>query len=438
MNFSAIPNTVSAATLPKALNACRRAHTTRGKTFNKPLTNTQRPLFTRTHGKSVPLRSANTYTTRKTPFIANTRWSTMAFSTHTTKGDYGLNFDITPARKSELQAADLALYSAAEIRQHLTNGNQAALHQQQNEQDKHDPMDHKRSLDMMKIGTTLPPFGSQSYSDEAQGLCVASTQGHRPTMEDAHTYGILELTLDGKTERARFSALLDGHGGDECANFCANRLKEILHSELEHFNPTQLSEEGIFNALTHASVKLSHAYNSKTLPEDVFNIFSGSTLNIVLEAGDHVYCANLGDSRALFISEDGKIQQLTADHTLTCPAQRDQIEKRGGSVASERGLYRINGRLAVAAALGAHWTNGAVSARPRISVLPAQNLMNGVIVQACDGLFEVASTQQFGQRIYESLQEGMTPLEAATDVICAVLDCGSRDNLSVIVRQMNP
>lgn len=360
------------------------------------------------------------------------------------RAHYGVHYEISEPLKQRLYETDLAPYTPEDIHQALESANAAATTQQLAEPQKHHPMDPQQTINF--VAHRKPPlfFDAHTQNDDNIPLALAAAQGQRHNMEDAHIWSTVSLTLpqpDGTTAEVpvRFSALFDGHGGDQCAQFCASKLAELLKTHLTACSPADgtspadsTSPAGIATGITHAIVALSHAYNRHNMPPAFYQEMSGSTLNLMLEIGDTVYFANLGDSRALFVDYQGKVQQLTEDHTLTCAQQRAQIEDRGGFVAHGR----VNGRLAVPAALGAHWTHGAVSARPRITAFPTESLKNGVIVQACDGLFEVASTQQLGERIYHALTDELTLKDAAMDAVMAAYDCGSADNLSVMISKV--
>lgn len=356
--------------------------------------------------------------------------------------DYGVKYDISQTLKQQLYDADLAPYHASDVAKQLADANVAAAAQQVAEPDKHDPFDTKSTIDLIPCHKTSDLFNFHTQSQETPAQALAAAQGRRSTMEDAHTCASFTLALPNSVGTlaqipVRFSALFDGHGGDSCAYFSASNIEEMLKTQLTAFNENGLTEAGIANAITHSIVGLSHAYNSDNLPAASYQPIAGSTLNLVMEIGDTAYFANVGDSRAFFVGGTGRVQQLTADHTLRDSEQRAQITQRGGYVVSQRGMHRVNGRLAVPAALGAHWTNGAVSARPRIGALPLEALKDGVIVQACDGLFEVASTTQLGERVHESLMDGLTLQETATDALMAAYHCGSQDNLSIIISKVS-
>jgi serine/threonine protein phosphatase PrpC len=65
--------------------------------------------------------------------------------------------------------------------------------------------------------------------------------------------------------------------------------------------------------------------------------FSGSTCVSVLIVGTKVFCANVGDSRAVLVRSIGPTEQLTAiplnrDHKADEPDEEARILKNGGRV----------------------------------------------------------------------------------------------------------
>ena len=74
---------------------------------------------------------------------------------------------------------------------------------------------------------------------------------------------------------------------------------------------------------------------------------AGSTAIVILLKGDQLYCANLGDSRAI-ASVGGRVQALSVDHKPYNDDEKSRIVNAGGSVD----FQRVNGILALSRALG--------------------------------------------------------------------------------------
>ena len=158
---------------------------------------------------------------------------------------------------------------------------------------------------------------------------------------------------------------------------------------------------------------------------------SGSTAIGCLIDPDRVYFLNVGDSRGILVSTDGRILLATKDHKpskhhnmreyffcfiyrLTFffirsgdQAERQRIQEAGGTVL----IQRVNGSLAVSRALGDfEYKNNAnrrpdqqlVSPEPEITVYPQHSTTNeqiAFIVLACDGIWDVMSNEELATYI---------------------------------------
>lgn len=311
----------------------------------------------------------------------------------------------------------------------------------------------ERGLRWLALGPAEAPFETMPIPDDIDasvtvhtsvddqtGAAIASACGRRPQNEDAHVATRFTVKAGHTLLPATLMAVLDGHGGKECAEFSGKNLQTVLAQELATFNQEKLSKQGIVNALISTTVKLSQSYNSR-LPKDEFSLSAGSTLNLSLQINDKVYCSNVGDSRAMFISKTGDIRQLTADQTFDSDEFLGKVLDRGGTVLEFNGDKRLvvsNITSAVPRALGDHWANGIVSSRGCVTEYDVKELGEGVIVHACDGMLEKASGNQLGERLFAALEAGGSLSEAARDAIQASYLKGSSDNMSVIMCRIDP
>jgi len=229
---------------------------------------------------------------------------------------------------------------------------------------------------------------------------IASYQGLRPTMEDAH---IAQMLPCFKKQIPLFG-IFDGHNGKKASHFLKEKLPFYLTHYLEKFNPSgNFTDTGIWNALKHAFIELDHDF---TGPE-------GSTATICLLINGHIWTANLGDSRAILTPNI----QLSEDAKPTNPRYQNSIFKRGGFVLWDR----INGNLAVGRAFGDHGLP--VPHAPKITkhpILPKSHLLI-----ACDGLWDVASTAHVSAHIEKDPNPAHVVYKAAY--------AGSTDNISVLI-----
>uniref|UniRef100_A0A1A8IB31 Protein phosphatase, Mg2+/Mn2+ dependent, 1Na (Putative) n=1 Tax=Nothobranchius kuhntae TaxID=321403 RepID=A0A1A8IB31_NOTKU len=181
---------------------------------------------------------------------------------------------------------------------------------------------------------------SEGGSQLGLNYAVASMQGWRAHMEDAHT---CMPQLKGELEDWAYFAVFDGHAGITVAQYCSrNLLDHILTTGGIKANedPEQVKEgirEGFLDIDRHMH---------KMARQDTWDR-SGSTAAAVMISPHHIYFINCGDSRTL-LCNDGQVIFYTEDHKPFNPREKERIQNAGGSVT----LQRINGSLAVSRALG--------------------------------------------------------------------------------------
>lgn len=159
-------------------------------------------------------------------------------------------------------------------------------------------------------------------------------QGWRINMEDSHTH-ILSLPDDPGTA---FFAVYDGHGGSTIAEYAGNHLHKILTKQ-SHYQDGHFEE-----AMKQAFLEIDEIMLQE---ESLKNVQAGSTAVTMLIKDNVLYCANVGDSRAI-ASVNGRVEQLSFDHKPTNEIEYNRITAAGGWVE----YNRVNGNLALSRALG--------------------------------------------------------------------------------------
>ena len=285
------------------------------------------------------------------------------------------------------------------------------------------------------------------------GAC-AYAQGDRQAMEDRYCLQDFVIETNTGNFSVHLTAVFDGHGGFICAQSMSKYFQIYLKSRLEWFNSEEMTIEGIWNALKLAPVDFSRRFDQDG---------SGCCVNATLEIeGVGLFCLNVGDSRAFLMTGDGEAIQLSEDQTL--PSTKYERGNQNRNIKISRGRATITQRghthlLSAARAIGDKGTkNGEnytiqyVSTRPKI-VMPTKALIEErlgrslreeeplLLVQGCDGIFDVGTTNQYALFIAEMLKKGATPAQAmATAVEAAYRGAfvesnpykrGSTDNLTM-------
>ncbi|XP_044748427.1 probable protein phosphatase 2C T23F11.1 [Coccinella septempunctata] len=254
-------------------------------------------------------------------------------------------------------------------------------------------------------------------------------QRWRVNMEDFHTH-ILSMPNDPNTA---FFGVFDGHGGGKIAEYVGKHLHKYVTNQREY------SEGNIPEAMRKGFLEIDDAM---ALEESLTRERSGTTAITVIVKNNQIYCANVGDSRAV-ASIGGKAVPLSNDHKPNKKEEHDRITAAGGWVEYDR----VNGNLALSRALGdyIYKKNPNKKAEEQIvSALPdvTEYTMNEdweFIVLACDGIWDVMGNQEVVDYIREEIAEGLEPEKIcenimmrclAPDLQMAGLGC---DNMTVLI-----
>lgn len=82
------------------------------------------------------------------------------------------------------------------------------------------------------------------------------------------------------------------------------------------------------------------------------NLKAGSTMLFTLVQNGSLSIANLGDSSAHLLKQNGTIMKLTDDQTPNRSDEYERIVSNNGFVTMKNGIARVDGSLAVSRAIG--------------------------------------------------------------------------------------
>lgn len=254
-------------------------------------------------------------------------------------------------------------------------------------------------------------------------------QGWRVNMEDSHTH-ILSLPDDPDTA---FFAVYDGHGGAKIAEYAGKHLhKYIIHRP-------EYKEGNIEDAMRQGYLELDRIMQEE---QSLLGEPSGTTAVTVLIKGDQLYCANVGDSRAV-ASVKGQALPLSMDHKPYHVKESNRIYAAGGWVK----YNRVNGNLALSRALGDYIfkKNTQINAEEQI-VTADPDIGNWTIgsdweflVLACDGIWDVMDDTEVVSFVRKELASGLELEEICENLMmrCLAPDCQMAglgcDNMTVII-----
>ncbi|KAL7183640.1 hypothetical protein ACSBR2_025932 [Camellia fascicularis] len=240
----------------------------------------------------------------------------------------------------------------------------------------------------------------------------SSFRGKRASMEDF--FDVKTCEIDGK--RVCMFGVFDGHGGSRAAEFLKRHLFENLMKHPQFITNTKLA--------------ISETYQQTDMDflESEKNTFcdDGSTASTAVLVGNHLYVANVGDSRTV-ISKAGKAIALSEDHKPNRSDERKRIESAGG-VVTWAGTWRVGGVLAMSRAFGNRMLKQFVVAEPEIQDQEIYEEFE-LLVLASDGLWDVVPNEDA-----VSLARTEEEAEAAArKLVETAYTCGSADNITCIV-----
>jgi len=235
-------------------------------------------------------------------------------------------------------------------------------------------------------------------------------------MEDFSDVKLTEI--DGQA--VSLFGVFDGHGGSRAAEYLKEHLFENL---LKH--PEFLTDTKLAISETYQKTDTDFLESEASAFRD-----DGSTASTAVLVGDHLYVANVGDSRAV-ISKAGKAMALSEDHKPNRIDERKRIENAGGIVIWA-GTWRVGGVLAMSRAFGNRLLKPYVVAEPEIQ----EEQINGdleCLVLASDGLWDVVENEEA-----VSLGKSEDAAESAARKLTEIAySRGSADNITCIVVQFH-
>ncbi|KAJ1446255.1 phosphatase 2C-like domain-containing protein [Pelagophyceae sp. CCMP2097] len=291
---------------------------------------------------------------------------------------------------------------------------------------------------------TLARAGSGAFDGAVAGApkfavvaAEASTMGRRRTMEDV-TVLRPHAALRGAGDGSALFCIFDGHGGRGCAEWAGATVPDRCLDEARRRGDAR---EALFRAFVDADGDWE---GRQPLARDA----SGATAIAALFDGDRgLYVANLGDCRCVLARRDRfgelKARDLSTDARADRPDEVARISAAHGFVANRR----VNGGLAVSRALGDvgyKRRRAADDARTPVSCEPDVARVqltadDAFFVLACDGLWDVLSSQEAVDFVQTELHLADDRDPGALEAVCARLarhavdDKKSTDNVSVCV-----
>ncbi|XP_074280160.1 putative protein phosphatase 2C 53 [Silene latifolia] len=250
---------------------------------------------------------------------------------------------------------------------------------------------------------------------QGRGHCLVSKKGRREHIEDR--FNVIP-DISGDPNQA-FFAVIDGHGGQEAANYVAENLGKNILKGLE--NIKKEDQHGVEEAISEGYSQADEEFLRQ-------GVGSGACTASVLLRNGQLYAANVGDCRVV-LSRAGLATRLTNDHRLSREDERLRIQNSGGFIHdNNNGLWRVQGTLAVSRAFGHQHMKEWIICEPEIQHVPLTSDCQFLIV-ASDGLWDKVGEQE-AIDILSKEENTMESCKKLVDISCSR---GNRDDITVMV-----
>lgn len=263
---------------------------------------------------------------------------------------------------------------------------------------------------------TSPLTSSNSGLGREHKVGWAETCGNRPDMQDAICVHQVFVHSPPKC----LVGVYDGHSGSSTSLFVGRSIANAV-------------SKGIFNKESPENA-LRQAYGAlQTQITNELHFTDGSTAVTVLILENAYVVANSGDSRAV-LCRGGTAVELSSDDKPLKESEYTRIKRLGGFISNGG---RVNGEISVARSLGDIGCQPFVLWEPTIERFNAMR-SDEFIILACDGLWDMFSSQEAVNFIKESPAAQGNPFVAASMLRDAAYARGSGDNISVVVVWLAP
>ncbi|EGR34248.1 protein phosphatase 2C, putative [Ichthyophthirius multifiliis] len=235
--------------------------------------------------------------------------------------------------------------------------------------------------------------------------------------------------VDLQWPKCSFFAVYDGHGGEACADYLKDNLHQfVIKDQNFPYDPKM----AIIQGFEQAEIQFLKNVENNIQKYGIFEK-SGSCAVVALIVGEQCFIANVGDSRAILSTDQGKfISALTQDHKPMNKLENIRIHLHGGKVYQTQlqtiiqeninnsendvqtilGPYRVlPGRLSVTRTFGDieakiqkyGGNQNVIISTPEIKEFKIQQ-NHDFVVLACDGIFDKSSSKEIGQIVWETFQ----------------------------------
>jgi serine/threonine protein phosphatase PrpC len=136
---------------------------------------------------------------------------------------------------------------------------------------------------------------------------------------------------------------------------------------------------------------------------------AGSTLLLSMIHNGRFTIANIGDSAAMLLKQNGMMFKLTEEHKPDRIDEYDRIVRNNGFVSMKNDVARVDGILAVSRAIGDMQQKQYLIPESETNSYQIQP-NDDLLILASDGLYLVFSEHEVAKMVHELRKQGM-PLQ---------------------------
>jgi len=280
-----------------------------------------------------------------------------------------------------------------------------------------------------------------------------SSKGRRKAQEDSF---VLHEIHDAKDRSILMMGVMDGHGGTAASQMVSEDLPGLFSEDLVIKDRSR----SVRDALEDSWNSICQAYQQQCMSEGECiaeydptegilqadtsseDLTAGTTCSLLAldETSSELTLLNCGDSRSLVISDKGKVQFATLDHTPQSEKNRlaqgirDGLDYSLPKCRLSRWSLKVGDyEYAVGRSLeGIFATSKGIVYDPDVSTVTAQ--AGEILISATDGLWNVMDSNEVAMDLLKMRKSNNMSAQDAARTLCSMaLRKGSSDNVSAVV-----
>jgi len=274
-------------------------------------------------------------------------------------------------------------------------------------------------------GETRRTGGSDNFNATGLTVAVCTRQGKRPYQEDEFMIrSYVGDPVSSQSPETHMLCLFDGHAGGRCSKYLSQCMSNVIAADPQFYTNLPQAFKRSFHTANDAFLKIADRMRAQ----------DGSTGICVIMRDGKYLIANVGDCRAILLSE-GRPIQLSKDQKPTNFEEQRRIIKLGGTIMNCMGVVRVNGVLAVSRAFGNRGLRDVI--RPDAEITQ-RSIGSGddFLVMASDGLWDVLTNAVVSATCYKLADQSSQTI--ADELVNTAINRGSMDNVTCIVVKLGP